>query len=216
LLYDGYRGLGKQPEADAALESLAKLDTGGNTVAMIYNEGVNSLSLGDYKNAGTRFREALALQPDMAPALAGLALVQVNSGQFQEAADNAEKALAVDPEHKQALRIRYEACKGLGDKEKIAVAFQALAAVNPGVLAEELFNKGVEQFNGGDTAGAIESFELALQLEPQRIKAHYYLGLCNVNTGDSAKAREHLEKFIAEAPDDPDVGTAKEMLSFLE
>ena len=40
------------------------------------------------------------------------------------------------------------------------------------------------------------------------------LGLVYVNTGDSAKAKEHLQKFIDLAPDDPEVATAKQMLDY--
>jgi Tfp pilus assembly protein PilF len=42
------------------------------------------------------------------------------------------------------------------------------------------------------------------------------LGLCYVNSGDNAKAKEHFSRFLELAPDDPDAGTAAEMVQYLE
>lgn len=41
------------------------------------------------------------------------------------------------------------------------------------------------------------------------------LGMCFVNWGDSAKAREHLEQFLELAPNDPDATTARETVHYL-
>jgi hypothetical protein len=37
-----------------------------------------------------------------------------------------------------------------------------------------------------------------------------------INTGDNAKAKEHLQTFIELAPEDNDAATAKEMLASLK
>jgi Tfp pilus assembly protein PilF len=70
-------------------------------------------------------------------------------------------------------------------------------------------------FNAGNMAGAQQALEQALQADPDLPKAHYTLGLAYANTGDSAKAKEHLQRFLELAPDDPDAATAKEMLDYL-
>ena len=42
------------------------------------------------------------------------------------------------------------------------------------------------------------------------------LGLCYASTGENPKAREHLTKFLALAPNDNDAALAKEMLETLK
>jgi Tfp pilus assembly protein PilF len=55
-----------------------------------------------------------------------------------------------------------------------------------------------------------------LEIDPSVARAFYYLGLCYVSAGKPELARENLQKFIAMAPDDPEVANAKEMLGYLE
>ena len=53
--------------------------------------------------------------------------------------------------------------------------------------------------------------------DPDYGKTHYMLGMCYISQGDNAKAKLHLESFIAvAAADDADAVTAKEMLSYLK
>ncbi len=216
LLYQAYQGLGNSKEADAALEELAKLDKGGDTAALMYNEGVESLKVGDFSNARERFLEALRIQPELKPALAGLMVTYFSEKNYQEAATTAERLLALAPDDHQGLRVRYDSYKALGDKAKEDEAFAALAAVDPQVLAVEIFNKGVELFNAGKTPEAIVELNQAMELDPEKIKGHYFLGLCYVNVNEQASAKEHLQKFIELAPDDPDAEAAKAMIAYLQ
>ena len=55
-----------------------------------------------------------------------------------------------------------------------------------------------------------------LEVNPDHPKAHYYLGLIAVNTGDKEGALKHLGRFVELAPEDPDVATAKDLLAYLE
>ena len=86
-----------------------------------------------------------------------------------------------------------------------SVVWIALAAV---------FNVGVYLWFGPDrglefTTGYL--LEKALAIDPTQARAHYLLGIC-YSMDDKAKAREHLNKFIEMAPNDPDAAAAKEML----
>ena len=59
-------------------------------------------------------------------------------------------------------------------------------------------------------------FEQSLAGDPAFAKTHYMLGMCHINRGENADAREHFEAFLAMAPNDPDATTAKEMLSYIK
>lgn len=216
LIYEAQRGLGNQEEAEAALQAMAQLDKSGDAAAMVYNEGVEALKVGDRRSARARFEEALSIQPDLTAALSGLAIVQIEEKDYAAAAATAERLLVLEPENATALRVSYDAYKNLGQKEKENQAFEALAKVDPRALGEQLYNLGAKFFENGELDQAIDHFERAIQADPTRAKAHYQLALCYVNKEKNALAKEHLVKFVELAPEDPDVPAAKEMISFLE
>lgn len=216
MRYEAYKALGQDDEADAALEALSKLDQGGDTLAMLYNEGVQAARVGDLKAARARFQEVLGLDPNFVHALNGLAFVYMHEKKYGEAAATAEKILGLEPQNPKALQVRYDAYRALGDAAKTEEALQALAAVNPQALIEQFFNKGVELFNNGESAAAVDQFEAVLQLDPEYALAHYRLGVAEVSAGDMAGAKTHLEKFLELAPDHPEAPAARDMLSYLE
>ncbi len=215
MLYDAHIALGDQEQADAALKALKDADKGGDTVALIYNAGVAAVKVGNYVTAKARFLEALELDPSLKEAVGALSVIFHREENHQQAVEYAEKHLAMDPGNQRSLRIRWDGYQKLGDEEKANAAFKELAAADPKVLAVELYNKGNDLFESGDTTGAIAEFERVVALDPENALAHYRLGVCHVGTGKTDQAKEHLQKFIDMAPEDPEVATAKEMLGFL-
>lgn len=216
ILYEAHQALGQQEEAQKALASLSKLEQGADTPRLVYNEGVSALQVGDTKRAKESFQQALELDPELTPALEALAIVLFNEGRYAEAAEAAEKLLLTKPENVKAMRITFNSYKALGDVQKEEMAFQRLVAVDPSASGRWLFEQAVDLFNNGDTEAARGRFEQALEADSSIAKAHYYLGLCFVNQGQGSSAREHLERFLAQAPDDPDAGVAEEMLQQID
>lgn len=215
LRYEVYKATGRAAEAKAALAQLSSLG-GGETGALIYNEGVAALQAGDVAGARARFEEAIAAQPDLAPAIAILGAMDMDDGAFDAALAKADRALASAPDNRRALQIRFDALKALGREEEAASAFQALAAADPSATFESLYTQAIEAFNAGDASKAREMFEQALIVQPDHGKAHYHLALTCTNLGDNAKAKESFERFLALTPDDPDAQAARDMLSYLE
>ncbi len=214
MLYDLHTATGNQQEAEAILKSLKEKDRGGDTVALIYNAGVAAYKIGNYASARSRFLEALEIDPALKEALGALAFIANKEGKHQEAIDYAERHLALAPEDQRSLRIRWNGYLQLGDQEKAAMAFKAVAAADPKMLAVELYNKGNDLFEAGNTAAAIAEFERVIEIDPDYAIAYYRLGTCYAAT-DTAKAKEHLQKFIDIAPDHAEAATAKEMLGYL-
>jgi tetratricopeptide (TPR) repeat protein len=215
LLYEAHQALGNEQEAEKALKRLAQLDSGGDTATLVFNEGVEALKVGDRKAAKDRFREAVEVAPDFGPALSALAVLLINDENFEEAAATAEKLLTLQPDNIKAMRIAYQAYRSIRDTEREAKAFERLAAANPAVVATQFFDKGVDQFNLGQTAEAIENFEQALAVDDSLAKSHYYLGLCYTNTGNGVEAKKHFETFLRLAPGDQDAAVAEQMLEAL-
>ncbi|HTQ80927.1 MAG TPA: tetratricopeptide repeat protein, partial [Thermoanaerobaculia bacterium] len=99
---------------------------------------------------------------------------------------------------------------------KAKEAFAAAQASGQGASADSLYRKGVKFFNNNQIPQAQEAFEQAVTVDAKFAKAHYMLGLCYANSGDNAKAKDHLKQFIALAPADPDAKAAKEMLDSIQ
>lgn len=216
VLYDAHTALGNEAEAKNALDQLSAVEGGGTDAAVrVFNQGAEAARVGDLDMARTFFEQAAELDPELAPAHAALARVYLDLGEHEKSAASAEEALGLDPSLSDLQKVRYEAYRRSGDEEKAKEVFAEMAEADPQGLAQTLYERGREAFNAGNTAQALTAFEQALQADDGFARAHYMLGLCYTNAGESAKAKEHLQRFIELAPDDPEVETAQQMIDYL-
>ena len=214
-LYEAHKALGHTQEATAALAQLSQLGEGGDTAAILYNEGVESMKAGDAGAAKKRFQEAVAVDPEFVQAHIGLAICHLRAGSSGEAAAAAEMALALEPGNIHALGISVDAYRALGDKDKEEAALAALRAADPRTAARQMYDTGVQFYDAGDTRSAMSLFQRALEFDPEHAAAHYKLGLCYINTGETDKAKEHLQRFLELAPEHPEAAGAQQMLQYL-
>jgi tetratricopeptide (TPR) repeat protein len=231
--YDAYVGMGDKAKAKEALDALATADPSRDTAIRIYNLGAEASRAGQNAEAVADLKRAIEIDPKMEPAYSGLANVYYNQKNYPEALSTVDKLLELNPANAEGFRIRSDVYRRMaaeaashGDKAKAkeleAKSQQAKAAISgqagkaiAGGSPDAVFNQGVGLFNANDIPGATQAFQKVLEMKPGHARAHYMLGLCYVNQGDSAKAREYLSKFIQLAPNDPDAKTAKEMLQSL-
>jgi tetratricopeptide (TPR) repeat protein len=231
--YDAYVGMGDKAKAKEALDALATADPSRDTAIRIYNLGAEASRAGQNAEAIADLKRAIEIDPKMEPAYSGLANVYYNQKNYTEALATVDKLLELNPSNAEGFRIRSDVYRRMaaeaathGDKAKVkeleaksqqakasisGKAGKALASGSP----DAVFNQGVALFNANDIPAATAAFQKVLDMKPGHPRAHYMLGLCYVNQGDSAKAREYLAKFIELAPNDPDAKTAKEMLQSL-
>ena len=182
-----------------------------------YNEGAEASQMGDMETAKKKMVEAATLNPQLTVAHSALAGMLYTDKDYAGAAAAADRALALDPKDAKSLRVAVEANTALGNTAKAKEASAALASVDPKAAAIDLFNQGVREYNAGSMPAALKLFEQSLAADPSYGKTHYMLGMCFISQGDNAKAREHLEAYIAVAESgDADAATAKEMLSYLK
>lgn len=121
----------------------------------------------------------------------------------------------MDPKNVSALQIKYQAYKALGDTAKMQQALADLQAADPEAALQDLYNQGVELFNGGRIGDAERPFSEVLDVDSQHARSHYMLGMCFVNSGKNEMAQEHLSTFVELAPDDDDAATARATLEYL-
>jgi len=74
----------------------------------------------------------------------------------------------------------------------------------------------VSLFYSGDAAGAVKIAEALVARDPKFAPVRFNLGIFYANTGDKAKAKAALEKYIQMDPNGQNVANAKSMLSSLK
>jgi tetratricopeptide (TPR) repeat protein len=187
-----------------------------NEAVDVYNQGVMALRAQDYDTALALFQSALEKQPDLGAAHAALARVHMERKEHEKALEHAKHAIELEADLDSMQQVLYTSHSALGNQAEAQAALAALQAANPEKASQNVFNEAVDLYNSGKMAEAKAGFEKVLAANPDHAKAHYLMGLVFVNEADNAKAREHLQKFLALAPDDPDAATAKEMLQYLQ
>jgi tetratricopeptide (TPR) repeat protein len=162
-----------------------------------FNQGVAALEDKEYKSAEAKFLESIEHDPELHQAWAALSMAQVELGLFQEAAESAEKAIALGSTDEAAMLSRWKAYSNLKDKAKAAEALEDLERV--GDLAEEakgLHNEAVKLMKAGDDAAAFEKFQEALSLNPNLEESLQGLAGTGVKIGKYEEAASAAETIL--------------------
>jgi tetratricopeptide (TPR) repeat protein len=174
---------------------------------------VNQMLAEQYRRAGltrkakTFFDAAYVLSKDHVPTLLGAAMVYVDEGQYDRALEFAQKVLdGADVSPRQlamarALKGTILFAKGKAP-EGAAEEQQALTLdpTNPDIQDQI----GRRKLAGGDPAGAVESFQRAVQMDPQRVA--FYVDLTAAllaRPGGAKPAVEALRAAQARMPGNP-------------
>lgn len=168
-----------------------------------FNEGVEAQTLGNLELAEQKYREALDKDDELAPAWAALSAVHLLQERFDEAASASERALELDPENFQALNVRFEAYRRMGNEEMADQAFEALEAAGDAAdVGKRIFNEGVEAYQAGNTELAKARFQEALDLDPTLTAAYGALATIYMQEENWALAQEMSERLLEQDPDD--------------
>ena len=175
--------MGRGPSISSPADDGAEDDrpTPPLTPFQLYRQGEELLTryyLPDQElRAAESFRQALALDPDHAPALAGLALAHWrryrrtrDRAYIEQAMGNAQRALEVAPQLSMA-----------------AVAM------------------GLAELDDGHTETAKERFEELVRRDPDNADAHRGLGAALARLGDAAGAEAAYRRAVELRPDDPEL-----------
>jgi Tfp pilus assembly protein PilF len=214
--WQAYRNLKDEPKAAEALKDLEGVGRRVEEARKTHNEAVALVKAGDNAGAFAKFQEALKIDPNLQASLLGLATAGLKIGRNAEAATAAEAVLKADSKNEAAIRIRYNACLALGDKDRLADALVGLSAVEPAIASKGLLALAFDAYDANDRPRTKERFLKVLAIDPNQPLAHYYLAMVLINEGTTAEAKTHLERFLALAPNAAEAATAREILKTLK
>ena len=215
LRYDAYRNLGEEKKAAAAAQALKESGDVAEATAKTFAEAVVATKAGNMDVAKARFKQALALDPELVPAYSNLSRIYTIEGDSQQAAAMADEVLKRRPDDAEALKVKYEASLKLGDKEAAKDALRRIVAADPQWSTSALFEQAQQLFNANKPQEALAILEQILIVNPDHPETLYLAGLCCNSSGDYDSAKKYFAHFLEVAPDHAEAATVREILSYL-
>ncbi len=181
------------------------------------DKGIEFFNTGDLPAAIGEFAEAATIDPGIPEVHQNLAAAYYRAGSYAQAVEAAQKALALNPNSSQMVKLLSVGYSQLGQEDK-ALQYQERLKEFPDqeFSAEELYNLGVVEANKKNDAEAARYFEKSARANPAFVQVHYQLGLCYFRLGNSEGARTELTTYLAAAPDGEGRETAKAILAGLK
>lgn len=172
------RVLAADPRQPDALNLLGMIDHAEGNIAL----------------AVSRIRQAIALNPQMPGFHTNLGTVLHASGDSRAAANAFRQALVVKPDHLAALFNLGVVLQALSEFDEAAKTYAAALKINPR-LHDVWNNLGICQAKLGQTA-AIDSFDRAIQLNPQFLGARVNAANLLFTTGRFDDAEQMYRKLL--------------------
>ena len=183
-----------RPPAPAVLEDALRMEQ----ALTAYREASDYLRERRPDLAEHRLRDALAINPDMAPALRLLGLVCLQDGRLADAIAHYEKSLKIEPLHPEALSnlaFAYFQAKNINVAlELIDTCRRLHPDYEPALVQEGLIKLAVEPET------AIEALRAAAAAEPDNSGPRNNLAVALARTGDYEAARAEIRAVLDRDP----------------
>lgn len=184
-----------RPPAPAILEDSLRMEE----ALAAYREASDYLRAQRPDLAERRLRDALAINPDMAPALRLLGIVCLQDGRLADSIAHFERSLQLEPLHPDALSnlaFAYFQAKNINVALDLIDTCRRLHPdYVPALLQEGLIKLAV------DPEAAIEALRAACEAEPGNPGPRNNLAVALARTGDFEGAREQLAAILDANPD---------------
>ncbi len=180
------------------LERAAALNP--DSVDVWTNLGSLEGAVGNHAAALRDFERALSILPDSVFALTGAGREQGKLGQSAKAEHSLRRALEIDPRDAEAANQLGLILAAQDRLEEAARCFERSIASDR-AHAGAINNLGVVYMRMQKPREAIAAFRYGIQVAPDEEMFYLNLARAYVATGDRAKARDVLDKFLQRRPD---------------
>jgi predicted O-linked N-acetylglucosamine transferase (SPINDLY family) len=170
------------------------------SAAALLKQGLELKELKRLEEAADCLQQAIALDPDLAPAHYQLGLIHSIRGSYAEAIAVQQRALAIDPVLAEAHNNIGYCHLSLGDLPAAIAAFRRAVASKPD-YARAYYNLAIAAFRQGDLDEAIEAYRSALAADPALVEAHVNLGYLLSVQSRYDEAIRHYEQALALKPE---------------
>ena len=205
----------KLPSMEDTMKKAESKLTGKDKAVVLFNEAVPLMKDGKDNEALPKLKEALQLNPELAPALFHAGRIELKNNELDAAEKNLMKALEVDPDMDSAYAMLSELYKRKGDTENYQKYLKE-AESRGSVSAAEYYNQAAEAINAGDDTKAKELLAKAISVNPKFADSYYQLGVCFMRGGDYAKSIENLQKYLEIEPTGKHVEECKQFVAALK
>jgi len=155
-----------------------------------------------YQNVETLWRDTLAKNPESWLAHSNLGQYLLHQGRFEEALDQYQQSLRINPRDVDSLVSIGNALFGRNRPEEAMEYYNRALQVNPD-NPEAHVNLAVILAERGELDAAIAHDRQALTANPKLVKAHANLAVALARKGQMDEALEHYRQAIALNPDQP-------------
>ena len=130
-----------------------------------------------------------------------MALTLIRQDKFEEALAESEKVMALKPDDVGALKIQYEAYRGLGNSEMEEALLDKLIVVSPDAeLARMVFNSAVAKIQAGDMAGGAARFEQVRSMDPELLPVYSALARVYYDLTQYEDSVKMANEYLARDP----------------
>jgi tetratricopeptide (TPR) repeat protein len=177
-------------------------------------KGMYAEERGDFDLALECYDRAAASEPENPEYAYRAARVVLSQERTAEGIDRLRKVVSLAPGHVAATNDLAWALAESGEELDLALSL-ATRATQLSRVSETLDTLGWVQLKLGDVDSALDSFEAALESDPDSSSVRYRMALALARKGDAAAARETLTQAL-DAPPFPELKAAQAELARLE
>lgn len=180
------------------------------TSAVWYAVGYLQYIKGEDSKAAELFKRATELDPQNGLAWNNWAASLVNGKHFQEALKKVRTAIRSNPKELMFYFNLKKIFEQMGEEQRFEEEYENSAGIKPWgygkVLARSLRQKAFGDYDKGDLAGAIASFEKMLKIYQQiddvngEVPALFSLGILHEESGNVQKGQEFFERVLSINP----------------
>ncbi len=179
--------------------------------------GNSLLAEGKTAEARAAYEKALVdLEPENQPGvLMGIARSYYQQDNQKETEATLLRALEVDPEYVDALKLLSSLLVGAGREQEAKVYMDRLPEGEV-LFADAYLNVGIDYYNNRELDEALAEFDRVVKNFPDNPDAYYYRGLVLLNKTENERAASDFRKLLELRPDGPRAAEAAEFLKYLD